>query len=159
MNQTVIIYGPQGCGKSRAAERIRQHFGLERILDNVDSFDLNHVKWMPAGVLYLVSCEINPAPHITRCMSFADVAQQINAAIPLTDWQSGPPPAAGEYVASTRRNDSLCSWWNGKFWSVSYGKEVPQAEKNRRAGLQSHSPWEKEWRGLAEEPIRIPEVA
>jgi MoxR-like ATPase len=30
---TVIIYGPQGCGKTRNAEQLRQAFGLERVIE------------------------------------------------------------------------------------------------------------------------------
>jgi hypothetical protein len=31
--KSVIVYGPQGCGKTRNAEKIRSHFGLKYILD------------------------------------------------------------------------------------------------------------------------------
>lgn len=30
---SVIVYGPQGCGKTRNASRIASHFGLNRIVD------------------------------------------------------------------------------------------------------------------------------
>lgn len=30
---SVIIYGPQGCGKTRNAQALAQHFGLTNIID------------------------------------------------------------------------------------------------------------------------------
>lgn len=33
MNKSVIICGPQGCGKSRNAKKLAKHFGLTRIMD------------------------------------------------------------------------------------------------------------------------------
>lgn len=33
---TVIVYGPQGCGKSLNAEKLRKGFGLDRVIDDWD---------------------------------------------------------------------------------------------------------------------------
>lgn len=32
----IIIYGPQGCGKTRNADKLAKHFGLSKIVDNYD---------------------------------------------------------------------------------------------------------------------------
>lgn len=34
--ETIVVYGPQGCGKTRNANRIREHFGLALIVDGWD---------------------------------------------------------------------------------------------------------------------------
>ncbi len=31
---SIIVYGPQGCGKTRHAEELRAHFGLTRVVDD-----------------------------------------------------------------------------------------------------------------------------
>ena len=31
---SVIVYGPQGCGKSTHAELLREHFGMQRVVDD-----------------------------------------------------------------------------------------------------------------------------
>lgn len=36
MKRSVIIYGPKGSGKTQHAEQLRQHFGMERIVDDWD---------------------------------------------------------------------------------------------------------------------------
>lgn len=30
----VVVYGPQGCGKTRNAERLRKHFGKRSVIDD-----------------------------------------------------------------------------------------------------------------------------
>lgn len=34
MNKTVIVHGPQACGKTRHAETLRRHFACREIIDN-----------------------------------------------------------------------------------------------------------------------------
>ncbi len=31
---SVIVYGPQACGKTRNAERLRKGFGMDRVIDD-----------------------------------------------------------------------------------------------------------------------------
>jgi hypothetical protein len=151
------VYGPQGCGKTRYAERIRKHFGLDSIVDEFDPRGYIN----PTGELYLVNCDGPAGSGVVRCMSFAEVAQQINDAIPLTDWQSGPPPAVGEWNSSY--NGGFCAkrsdkrWWNGEYWSCIYFDDDPQDAKNDCAGIKSTHDDESRfvWRGLAEEPIVV----
>lgn len=33
MNDSLIIHGPQGCGKSRNAKQLAAHFGLTRVVE------------------------------------------------------------------------------------------------------------------------------
>lgn len=49
----MIVHGPQGCGKSRAAEQLRRKFGCSRVVD----------EWEPgqalqAGALHLTHVEM-----------------------------------------------------------------------------------------------------
>ena len=34
MSRTVVIHGPQGCGKTRNAQALAAHFGCRRIVDD-----------------------------------------------------------------------------------------------------------------------------
>lgn len=36
MKRSVIVYGPKASGKTRHAEALRKHFGMQRIVDNWD---------------------------------------------------------------------------------------------------------------------------
>ena len=36
MSSPVVIYGPQGCGKTRNAQALAAHFGCSRIVDDWD---------------------------------------------------------------------------------------------------------------------------
>ncbi len=36
MNKSYVVYGPQGCGKTRNAKRIAKALGLNAILDDFD---------------------------------------------------------------------------------------------------------------------------
>lgn len=36
MSSTVVIHGPQGCGKTRNARALAAHFGCSRIVDDWD---------------------------------------------------------------------------------------------------------------------------
>jgi hypothetical protein len=33
VQKSYVVYGPQGCGKTGAAERLRKAFGLDRVID------------------------------------------------------------------------------------------------------------------------------
>lgn len=63
MSNTVVIHGPQGCGKTRNAQALAAHFGCTRIIDdwngrdrveegslvltNIDAFDMKAL--LPVG--------------------------------------------------------------------------------------------------------------
>lgn len=34
MSNTIVIHGPQGCGKTRNAQALAKHFGCSRIVDD-----------------------------------------------------------------------------------------------------------------------------
>ncbi|UQA71928.1 ATP-binding protein [Stenotrophomonas maltophilia] len=36
MSRSVVIYGPQRCGKTTNAQELREHFGLREVLDDWD---------------------------------------------------------------------------------------------------------------------------
>lgn len=57
MKRSVIVYGPQGSGKSRHAEKLRQHFGMDRIIDDWNGSD----PFPRDGALLLTN---NPHPQI-----------------------------------------------------------------------------------------------
>lgn len=70
MNKSVIVYGPKGCGKTRNAERLRAHFGLDHVIDD----------WAPGrdgglipmfGVLVLTSAVV-PDLHFKHGVRWVD---------------------------------------------------------------------------------------
>lgn len=70
MNQSVIIYGPQGCGKTVNAQRLMRHFGLREVVD--ESPELTR-SVAPRGVLVL-TC-YSPPPSLSlglRVLPFAE---------------------------------------------------------------------------------------
>jgi hypothetical protein len=161
MKNSIVVYGQQACGKTRNAERIRKHLGLNRIIDDWDgkrapyerkAFDAD------AGILYLTSMTREELMALKVgslwLASFEEVAQQINAAIPLTDWQNSKPQHAGEYIASSFRDGEIRRWWNGKHWSFMYVESDSQEQKNTCAGIPGPING-IQWRGLAEEPIVV----
>ncbi|HET6807226.1 MAG TPA: AAA family ATPase [Frateuria sp.] len=61
MNKSVIVFGPPGCGKTRAAQRIAKHFGLSRIVDGWDGRERPQL----IGTLYLTN-QVPPEFHDGR---------------------------------------------------------------------------------------------
>ncbi|WOH61942.1 hypothetical protein [Bradyrhizobium sp. BWC-3-1] len=158
MNKSVIVYGPQGCGKTHWKERIARHLGLQFIVDEWDG-----QKAMSHDTLYLTA---NPehAKHwrYSRGVSFAEVAQQINDAIPRTQWFTPDvlPEHHGAYETTDIENDTLvlhchgCQWWNGSYWG-GYGLTPDESARRFPKGYKSDYQVNY-WRGLAEEPIVTP---
>lgn len=50
---SIVVYGPQGCGKTRAAQALAKHFGLDTIVDDADSVPSPHQFKSTPGHLYL----------------------------------------------------------------------------------------------------------
>jgi MoxR-like ATPase len=50
MSNTVVIHGPQGCGKTRNAQALAAHFGCSRIVD-----DWNGQSKIEEGSLVLIN--------------------------------------------------------------------------------------------------------
>jgi len=53
MPKSIIVYGPPGCGKSTNAERIRRHYGLHAIHDDLGMIGNEFHRVQSDGVLYL----------------------------------------------------------------------------------------------------------
>lgn len=154
MAKSIIIYGVPG-GKTRFSQRIADYFDL--IIANVQD---GEGLWFPSGYLYFSSRADVHESAVEYSRSFQSVADEINAAIPLTDWQIGPPPMVGEWNASAYRMEDTRRWWNGNSWSMNYVKQLSDAAKVRfmkmritKADLVEGI----EWRGLSSEPIKVTE--
>lgn len=75
MIRSMIIYGPAGCGKTRNADRLMEHFGLTRIHDE----GVRPIRDIDAyGTLYLMQ---TPPPlgkrNGARCRSFAQAMESM----------------------------------------------------------------------------------
>lgn len=80
MTQTTILYGPQGCGKTRNAESIAAALGLERIRDEWTEGDP-----VPGPSGWLLIGTIKPNPHLlrrlgVRAMSFQEAIGRVGRA-------------------------------------------------------------------------------
>lgn len=155
MAKSIIVYGVPG-GKTRFAQRMRDHFGLSAVVSQWNGYFTAE-----NGVLYLTS-GFNFGDFDSPARSFQEVADEINASIPLTDWQSGPPPMVGEWETRkkgfTEGDTQVMRWWDSRRWSIFYTKDEPQHQQNGSAG---HPSWfgnnDLEWRGLSQEPIKVTE--
>jgi cytidylate kinase len=74
MADSVIVYGPQGCGKTRNARRIARALGLKRI---VDGFSFDDRRFDKQDTLLLTNEE--PPAHARRAMSYDDAMRRVRA--------------------------------------------------------------------------------
>ena len=65
---SVIVYGPQGCGKTRMAEVMRQHFLLDRVYDR-DGPPLSSHRQLPKTG-HLILTNEQPPKSCRNAMSF-----------------------------------------------------------------------------------------
>lgn len=71
---SVVIYGPQGCGKTMHAEALREHFELDQVVDEWDG----QSRFPHTGALVLTH---NPNPDIkpgVRTLHFGAAMREMN---------------------------------------------------------------------------------
>ena len=66
---SVIIYGPQGCGKTTNAKALADHFGLTKIVDPWCPGDE-----LPDDALALTNVEVDGALSFDKAMAFMQAA-------------------------------------------------------------------------------------
>jgi hypothetical protein len=74
--KTLIVIGPQGCGKTQLSQRILEFFGYTQLVD-----DLEEGEPYPKGALVLVSGVNNP-PADARILAFWEVKEMMG----MADW-------------------------------------------------------------------------
>jgi hypothetical protein len=83
MTQSLIVYGPQGCGKTRNAEALREGYGLDRVIED---WDPNRHPYTAQGILYL--CVERPRwarESNQRCLDFLSAMAGLpEAGAPIT---------------------------------------------------------------------------
>lgn len=153
MSKSIIIYNVPG-GKTRFAQRIAKHFGLSRV-----NYRNGTAPWEPEGSIYFIPRIDSPIGTSEYARSFQSVADEINASIPLTDWQSGPPPMVGEWNASFGANfPNRRRWWDGERWSHVWIDGLTSQElSNKSAAIRIEDAEGMVWRGLSQEPIKVTE--
>lgn len=73
--RSIVIFGPQGCGKASNAARLQQHFGLSKVYD-ADCEGLTSARQLPHyDTLILASAEPKHCP--VRSMSYTQAAAQM----------------------------------------------------------------------------------
>lgn len=84
MHESIIVHGPQGCGKTLHAVSIARHFGLARILDDQDPHAL------PPGVatdtLLLTSVDLRGRTELAGCrvMAYREAAIEAGVFAPVS---------------------------------------------------------------------------
>jgi tRNA A37 N6-isopentenylltransferase MiaA len=79
INKSVVVYGPQGCGKTTHAAALAKHFGLDTICDEADHIRPN--RFMRTGTLYLMIDRPAGADDFARrVLSFDDAMRQAGIA-------------------------------------------------------------------------------
>ncbi len=75
---SVIIYGPQGCGKTSNAEALAKHFGLNHIID--DGEDEHGNSWHPGDPVPDDALVLTNAPGIDGAISFDEALAAMQTA-------------------------------------------------------------------------------
>ncbi|MGV8959233.1 MAG: hypothetical protein ACOH1V_02440 [Stenotrophomonas sp.] len=79
MNKSVIVYGPKGSGKTAHAEDLRQHFALDRIVDDWNGSD----PYPRHGALVLTSnASARVAAH-SNAMHIGGALRQLCGKVPV----------------------------------------------------------------------------
>lgn len=155
MKPSIIVYNVPG-GKTRFAERIAEFYGLKpcimrptMVVRQTD--EIGFIEETRIALMREWGFEVKP---------FEEVAKEINAAIPLTDWRSDNPTIDGEYIAGTVRSNLIRSYWRNGYWSNFFYETSPQNFKDDSASIKCQARYIEggvEWRGLSEEPINTKE--
>jgi hypothetical protein len=108
-NKSVIVYGPQGCGKTVNTEPLAKLFGVNVVFDD---FQMHHCpSGVPRGVLCLTTMtQKQVTPYITKdceIIGFDDAMRKINGT-PSAQWRvDGEPDPHGKSYNCERGELSL----------------------------------------------------
>ena len=75
MSRSIVIFGPHRCGKTRNAQKLRQHFQLQDVLDDWDG----HTRYPPENTLVLTSNPDAVANSASRVMHFGAAMRELAA--------------------------------------------------------------------------------
>lgn len=139
MNKSVIVYGPQDCGKTTNGERLRRHFNLAEIHEGLPERIRKKFREEPSidiasvGVLYLTDYTreqliaegvIDAAAR--RVFSFEEAMAQI----PPTTVTTLETRAAAHHLVDVCHGASFnAGWWNGKEFNP-----LDEVRRNTRIG-------------------------
>lgn len=72
---SIVVYGPQGCGKTRNKAALAAHFGLSNIIDD----------WSPGDTLPEDTLALTNTPGVEGAIAFSQENAPKMARIPFTD--------------------------------------------------------------------------
>lgn len=110
MNRTVVVYGPQGCGKTQNAERLRTCFGLDYVIDNWEGGELVPLH----GALVLTS------------LTESDLAEVVSASVRRADFGSAMRAARG--AAGNDRRERIATAVLAGLASIPFDNSIPYNE-------------------------------
>lgn len=73
-NAAVVIYGPQGCGKSQNAAALAKHYGKSIVYDYDEAPSTRRMQSLPAEALVLTNVEVRGAIPFATAMRAAGLA-------------------------------------------------------------------------------------
>lgn len=68
-DMSIVIYGPQGCGKSRNKAALAAHFGMGQVIDD----------WNPGGPLPENTLALTNVPGVEGAIDFLDIVTLLTA--------------------------------------------------------------------------------
>lgn len=70
----IIIYGPQGCGKTRNASALAKHYGKSIVYDYDEAPSARRIQSLPSEALVLTNVEVRGAIPFSAAMRAAGLA-------------------------------------------------------------------------------------
>lgn len=110
---TIIVYGPQGCGKTTNAEALRKHFGCDEIIDDWESD-----RSAKEGSLHLTSRDFGAAAVYSRAdwredaqiISFRDAMYEIEDSMGKLAAVAAPPTDASAKASNPKDGVGVKKW-------------------------------------------------
>eukprot|EP01041_Mallomonas_annulata_P034248 gene34248-56986_t len=74
VNAAVVIFGPQGCGKTRNASALAKHYGKSVVYDYDEAPSARRIQSLPAEALVLTNVDVRGAIPFATAMRAAGLA-------------------------------------------------------------------------------------
>ena len=67
---SIVVYGPQGCGKTTAKDALAEHFGMRHVIDD----------WVPGSPLPPDALALTNITGVKGAIDFKDALEMLTAA-------------------------------------------------------------------------------
>lgn len=73
-------------------------------------------------------------------------------------WRKGPPPHVGWWNASTKRDEHIWRWWNGRYWSMPANEDFSAKWAGRASRKKAVFCLDVEYRTFYPKNARVPRI-